>query len=103
MSEKNERETRWTFEIIFWMGLVVAALLYISYGILPEGDRLRRHEEQLKTAQQEAEKMEAEIARTRATVKALNGEKPVPEVTERELRKLGYKRPGETRILLSDE
>jgi hypothetical protein len=103
MSE-NEKSTRWTFEMIFWSVLVLGALLYVSYGLLPLGDRLRESRQRLQAARQEVEQMEADLARVRSCTRALGGEEPSPDVIERELRnRLGYRREGEVRISLADE
>lgn len=90
--------------MIFWSVLVLGALLYVSYGLLPLGDRLRESRQQLQAARQEVEQMEADLARVRDCTRALGGEEPSPDVIERELRnRLGYRREGEVRISLADE
>ncbi|GEM_PF-4031402 len=90
--------------MIFWSVLVLGALLYVSYGLLPLGDRLRESRQRLQAARQEVERMEADLARVRACTRALGGEEPSPDVIERELRnRLGYRRKGEVRISLADE
>jgi cell division protein FtsB len=104
MSEGNAKGVNWTFETIFWTAIVVITLSYISYGLIPQSDDISEQEALLAARRGEAARLEAELARTRATISALTGEGFEPETAEREMRnRLGYHKPGETRIPISGE
>jgi len=92
-----------TFEIIFWAAIVVVALLYISYFLVPKADALSARDADLKATREERARLADELARKDAIIKALKGDEPSPDVIERELRKRNFGRADETRISLADD
>jgi len=98
----DSKNSRVTFEIIFWAIIVVVSLLYISYWLVPSSGELAKRQAELKAARNDYKNLSEELARKQAVVNALKGDSMTPDVVERELRKRNYSREGEVRISLED-
>jgi hypothetical protein len=100
----DSKDKRVTFEIIFWAAVVVVALLYISYVLVPKSQDLARREAELKVARDERERLSDELARKQEVIQELKGPNPPPDVSEREMRRsINWRKEGEVRISLQDD
>jgi len=98
----DSKNSRATFEIIFWAAIVVISLLYISYALVPKSGELAKRQAELKAARNDCKDLTEELARKQAVINAVKGDNIAPDVVERELRKRNYSKDGEVRISLED-